>query len=182
MSQAELVAQAGLTGEEEGKAVLAVPVEVGQEGQQGEQIGPQVMGFVHHEQNGEMAFLDETDDLLLDAPEAEGAGPVRLQAELEGELTEEVGGIDGGVVEVDGPDLFGVEGVAQAAQGRGLARAGLAREKAETPRLHEVFQARVQLVEGRGAEELVGREVPVEGDAVEAEEGGVHQPSPSSLP
>ena len=55
----------------------------------------------------------------------------------------------------------------------------IAREKAEAPCLDEVFEARVQLVEGRGAEELVGREMPVEGDAVEAEEGGIHQSSPS---
>jgi hypothetical protein len=31
------------------------------------------MGLVDHEQNGEVTFLHQTDDLLLDGAEAEGA-------------------------------------------------------------------------------------------------------------
>lgn len=43
MGQPQFVSQARLTGEQKGQAVLAVPVEVGQLGQVGEQVGPQVM-------------------------------------------------------------------------------------------------------------------------------------------
>ena len=112
MSEAKRVTQAGLTDEEEGEAVLSIPVEVGQKGQESEQIGSQVMSLVDHKQDREMTFLDEPDDLLLDGAEAESPRPVGLQAELEGELAKEVGGVDGGVVQVDGTDLLGVKGVA----------------------------------------------------------------------
>ena len=146
MCQAQLVSKPRLPGEKQGEAALAVPFEVGQLGQQGEQIGPEVMRLVDHEKDREVPFLYEADDLLLDGAETEGPGPVGLQAELQGELAEEVGGVDGGVVEIDGPDLLGVERIAQAAQGRGLARAGLAGEKAEAAGPHQVLQTRVQLV------------------------------------
>ena len=82
-------------------------------------------------------------------------------------------------MEIDGPDLLGVERIAQAAQGRGLARAGLAGEKAEAAGPHQVLQTRVQLVQGRSAEELVGQELPIEGRTDQAEETLVHQRSPS---
>jgi hypothetical protein len=137
-----------------------------------------MMGLVDDKKDGEVPVVDEARDLLLDGTEAEGTGPVGLEAELQGKLAEEVGGVDGGVVEVDGADLLGVEGVAKAAQGGGLAGAGLAGEEADAAGVDEVGEARVELVEGGQAEELLGGEVTVEGRMGEAEDVGVHQRSP----
>ena len=55
----------------------------------------------------------------------------------------------------------------------------LAGEKAEAAGPHQVRKTRVQLVQGRSAEELVGQELPIEGRTDQAEETLVHQRSPS---
>ena len=52
-------------------------------------------------QHGEVAFLGEAVDLLLDGAQGQGPGKGRLQAKLQGDLAAEVAGIDGCVVDVE---------------------------------------------------------------------------------
>jgi hypothetical protein len=67
------------------------------------------MGFVDDDQDGEVPVFDESLDLELDETEGHGSGPLGLEPKLESELAAEVGGVDEGVVEIDGADLVGVE-------------------------------------------------------------------------
>ena len=57
------------------------------------------------------------------------------------------GDIDGGVVDVERADLLGMQLVAQAPQGGGLAAPGLAGEQPHGPVLDEIPQTGVELVE-----------------------------------
>jgi hypothetical protein len=104
-----------------------------------------------------------------------------LSPSSKGELAAEVGGIDQGVMEIDGADLVGVEIVAQPPEGGGLAAAGLASEQADGLRVDEVAQPRMELIERRRPEELVGGQGALERRMGEAEGRGVKahfSPSP----
>src|SRR5207244_1580066 len=98
--EAQSLAQSGLTGQEHGEPSLAVPVKVGEQGQEGEDVRSQVVGLVEQEQDGEVAFLDESLDLGLEEAKGHGPGPQGFQAEGQGDLAAEVGGVDQGVVQV----------------------------------------------------------------------------------
>src|SRR5262249_31953785 len=143
------------------------------QGQEGEDVGSQVVGLVEQEQDGEMSFLDEALDLSLEESEGHGAGPEGLEAEGQSEGAAEVSGVDQGVMQVEDTELVGVELVAQSPQGGGLAAAGLAGEQADGAGLDEVAQPRMQLFEHGRPEELVEREGALEGQAGQAESGGV---------
>ena len=128
-----------------------------------------------------MPFVDEALDLELDLAKGHGAGPLGLESKLKSELAAEVGGVHQGVVNIDGADLVWVEVVAEPPQGGGLAAAGLAGEQAERLRVDEIAQSRVELVERRRPEELVGGQGTLEGRMGQAEGGGVEahfSPSP----
>lgn len=127
------------------------------------------MGFVDDEQDGEVAILDESLDLVLDEPEGHGPGPLGLEPQLESELSAEVGGVDQRVVQVHSPDLIGMEIVSQSPEGCGLAAARLAGEQSDGPGVDEMAQARVKLFEPRGPKELIGGEGTLEGGMGEAE-------------
>ena len=62
----------------------AVPFKVGEQGKQGEDVGSEVVGFVDDEQDGEVAILDESLDLVLDEAEGHGPGPLGLAARARG--------------------------------------------------------------------------------------------------
>src|SRR5262249_22983050 len=106
--------QPGLSCQEDGELSGGVPFEVGEQGQQGEDVGPEVVGFVDDQQDGEMSIFDKPLDLVLDDSEGHGSGPLGLEAHFQGELAAEVGGIDEGVVQVQGADLVGMEIVSEA--------------------------------------------------------------------
>jgi hypothetical protein len=129
--QSQGLSQSGLPREEHGEPPLAVPVKVGEQGQEGEDDGSQVVGLVEEEQDGKVSFLDEALDLGLEESEGHGPGPQGLQAEGEGDLATEVGRVDEGVMQVQSADLIGVELVAQSPQSGGLSAAGLAGEQAD---------------------------------------------------
>jgi hypothetical protein len=112
MRQTQDLSQPGLAGEEDGEASGAVPFKVGEEGKKGEDLGPEVVGFVDDEQDGEVAIFDESLDLALDETEGHGARPLRLKPQLESQLSTEVGGVDQRVVQIQSADLVGVEVVA----------------------------------------------------------------------
>ena len=173
--------QAVLTREEDGQGGVVVPIEIRQDGQEGEDVGAQSLGLVEDEEDAEVALVGEATDLLLDGAQRQGAGVGRLEAELEADLATEVAGIDGGVVEIDGAYLLGVELVAQTSQGGGFAAAELAGQEAETAVLDEGTQTLVELVEPWGAEELVLLETAAEGGTAEAVKVSVHHLSSSIL-
>src|SRR5689334_4964475 len=54
----ELLAQSGLSAKQQGEPSRAVPVEIGEQGQEGEDVRPQMVGLVEDEQDGEVSFLD----------------------------------------------------------------------------------------------------------------------------
>ena len=126
-----------------------------------------------------MAPLDQALDLLLDGPHGLGARPERLDAQLQSDLTTEVGRVDGGVVQVEGAHLIRVQVVAQAPQGGGLAAARLTGQQPQRFGVDEVSQARVQLVQSRGGKEVVFADLALEGQVRETESGGVHHDSSS---
>jgi len=151
MGETQDLPQPGLAGEEDGEASGAVPLKVGEKGKEGEDIGPEMVGFVDDEQDGEVAIFDESLDLLLDETEGHGARPRRLKPQRERKLSAEVGGVDQGVVQIQSADLVGVEVVAQSPQGGGLAAARLTGEQSDGPGVDEIAQTRVELFEPRGA-------------------------------
>ncbi len=53
--EAQGVAQARLTREEQARRLSTVPVEVGKQGQEGEDLGPQVVRLIDEHQHGEVA-------------------------------------------------------------------------------------------------------------------------------
>lgn len=71
--QAQDLPQSGLAGQEHGEPALGIPVEVGEQGKKGEDVGAQVLGFVDDDQNREVSVVDEALDLVLD--QAHGHGP-----------------------------------------------------------------------------------------------------------
>jgi hypothetical protein len=73
-----------------------------------------------------------------------------------------------------GADLVRVETVAQSAERGGLAGTGLAGDEAGAVGLDEVAEPGVKFVEPWRDEELLGRNLAVEGVSVEAEVGVVH--------
>ena len=180
MRQAQDLSQSGLTGQEKGKPSFCVPFKVGEQGEEGEDVGPEVVGFVDDEQDGYVAVFDEALDLLLDEAEGHGARPFGLEAECKGELAAEVGGVDQGVVQVHSAHLVGVEIVAQSPQGGGFAAARLAGEQADGPGVDQVAQTAVEFFEPLRPKQRVGGEGAVEGRPGEAEGGGieVHWGSP----
>jgi hypothetical protein len=173
MGQAQNLPQSGLAGQEDGESSFAVPFKVGEQGQEGEDVGSEVVSLVDDEQDGEMAILDESVDLVLDESQGHGPGPLGHEAHLQGKLAAEVGGIDQRIVQVNGADLVGMEIVSQSSQGGGLAGAGLAGEQSDGPGVDEIAQARVELFEPRGPKELIGGERALEGRMGEAESQGV---------
>jgi hypothetical protein len=109
MRQTQDLSQPGLAGEENGEASGAVPFKVGEKGKQGKDLGPEVVGFVDDEQDGEVAIFDESLDLVLDEAKGHGTRPLRLKPQRERKLSTEVGGIDQRVVQIQSADLVGVE-------------------------------------------------------------------------
>ncbi len=77
----------------------AVPVEVGQYGQQSQYVGAHALGLVDNEQHRDVALVGEPADLLLDNAQRQGSPPPGLEPEPEGDLTAGVGRV-GGVVNV----------------------------------------------------------------------------------
>jgi hypothetical protein len=114
------------------------------------------VGLVEQEQDGEVSFLDEALDFVLEESEGHGARPEGRKAEGESDLATEVGGVDEVVVEVKSADLIGVKVVAQSSQSGGLSASGLAGEQADGAGVDQIPQAQVQLFEHGWAEELVG--------------------------
>jgi hypothetical protein len=169
MGQTQDLSQPGLAGEEDGESSGAVPIKVGEKGKEGEDIGPEVMGFVDDEQDGEVAIFDEPLDLVLDEAKGHGARPQRLKSQSERKLSTEIGGVDQRVVQIQSADLVGVEVVAQSPQGGGLAAARLPGEQSDGPGVDEIAQTGVKLFEPRGAKELIGGKGTLEGRMGEAE-------------
>ena len=133
--------------------------------------GVEEVRLVKDDDEGAAALLAGLEDLLLELGEEDALGEPGREAEAVVEVLQDVVPAEGGQRGVEGAEEVVVEAVDEAAQGDGLANAGVAGEEHDAAVALHVVEACAPLGEGVGGEHVGSLDVLGEGHALQAEPG-----------
>ena len=158
LGSVEEAAELSIAGKDEAEHESRVHVEVGEEAEQGEHVGPQILSLVNDENGSEAvivgesakAILELSHDHVIGAPDVETGGGGHLRAEV-------AFGERGELDEVDAISGLGKRG-AEATQEHGLAGAGRCHEDSAHSLLHGVLQSH-RPTRARGTKRRLDRKI-----------------------